>query len=188
MTNDQHGRIRGAPPDQAMDQAARAYLATYLTGRNVLLMAADWARCRELSARIRDDLIQLGLVDAGPAIRIADGAEASAGDLEGEVPCREQQRASGEQPGPKGEKSATRSVPRCDERSLSCADVMARKPVRSRHEQRPHDCQRQHDSGGPYQPPDPRPAHPAVRHMQTLRETGPQRCAVFALRPGARWT
>ena len=63
---DQHGRIRGAPPDQAMDQAARAYVASYLTGRNVLLMAADWARCRELSARIRDDLIHLGLVDGGP--------------------------------------------------------------------------------------------------------------------------
>jgi hypothetical protein len=82
---DQHGRIRGAPPDQAMDQAARAYVAAYLTGRNVLLMAADWARCRELSARIRDDLIHLGLVDAGRTITIADGAEASAGDL---IICR----------------------------------------------------------------------------------------------------
>ena len=82
---DQHGRIRGAPPDHAIDQAARAYVATYLTGRNVLLMAADWARCRELSARIRDDLIHLGLVDAGRTIRIADGAEASAGDL---IICR----------------------------------------------------------------------------------------------------
>ena len=82
---DQHGRIRGAPPDQAMDQAARAYVASYLTGRNVLLMAADWARCRELSARIRDDLIHLGLVDDGRTIRIADGAEASAGDL---IICR----------------------------------------------------------------------------------------------------
>ena len=48
-------------------------------------MAADWARCRELSARIRDDLIHLGLVDAGRTIRIADGAEASAGDL---IICR----------------------------------------------------------------------------------------------------
>ena len=82
---DQHGRIRGAPPDQAIDQAARAYVATYLTGRNVLLMAADWARCRELSRRIRDDLIHLGLVDDGRTIRIADGAEASAGDL---IICR----------------------------------------------------------------------------------------------------
>jgi len=82
---DQHGRIRGAPPDQATDQAARVYVASYLTGRNVLLMAADWARCRELSARIRDDLIHLGLVDAGRTIRIADGARASAGDL---IICR----------------------------------------------------------------------------------------------------
>ena len=82
---DQHGRIRGAPPDHATDQAARAYVATYLTGHNVLLMATDWARCRELSARIRDDLIHLGLVDAGRTIRIADGAEASAGDL---IICR----------------------------------------------------------------------------------------------------
>src|SRR6185437_11843386 len=82
---DQHGCIRGAPPDHAMDQAARAYLATYLTGRTVLLMAADWARCRELSQRIRDDLIHLGLIDAGRTIRIAGGAEASAGDL---IICR----------------------------------------------------------------------------------------------------
>jgi conjugative relaxase-like TrwC/TraI family protein len=82
---DQHGRIRGAPPDHATDQAARAYLAAYLAGRNVLLIAADWARCRELSARIRDDLIHLGLVDNGQAIRIADGATASAGDL---IICR----------------------------------------------------------------------------------------------------
>ena len=82
---DQHGRIRGAPPEAAMDQAARAYLASYLTGRNILLMAADWARCRELSHRIRDDLIHLGLVDNGPTIRIAGGAQASAGDL---IICR----------------------------------------------------------------------------------------------------
>jgi hypothetical protein len=82
---DQHGRIRGAPPDHVMDQAARAYLASYLAGRNVLLMAADWARCRELSARIRDDLIHLSLVDDRRTIRIADDAEASAGDL---IICR----------------------------------------------------------------------------------------------------
>ena len=82
---DQHGRIRGAPPEQAMDQAIHAYVASYLAGRDVLLMAADWARCRELSARIRNDLIHLGLVDATRAVRIAEGAEASAGDL---IICR----------------------------------------------------------------------------------------------------
>ena len=82
---DQHGRIRGAPPDQAMDQAVRVYVASYLDGRDVLLMAADWARCRELSARIRDDLIHLGMVDGRRTVRIAGGAQASAGDL---IICR----------------------------------------------------------------------------------------------------
>ena len=82
---DQHGRIRGAPPEQAMDQAVHAYVASYLAGRDVLLMAAEWVRCRELSARIRDDLIHLGLVDDTQAVRIAEGAEASAGDL---IICR----------------------------------------------------------------------------------------------------
>jgi hypothetical protein len=82
---DQHGRIRGALPDQAIDQAVRAYVACYLDGRDVLLMAADWARCRELSQRIRDDLIHLGLVGNGRTVRIAEGAEASAGEL---IICR----------------------------------------------------------------------------------------------------
>ena len=82
---DQHGRIRGAPPEQAMDQVVHAYVASYLAGRDVLLMAADWARCRELSARIREDLIHLDLVDATRTVRIAEGAEASAGDL---IICR----------------------------------------------------------------------------------------------------
>ena len=88
---DQHGRIRGAPPDQAMAQAARAYVAAYLDGRDVLLMAADWARCRELSQRIRDDLIHLGLVGNGQTIRIADRAEASVGDL---IICRRNDHAT----------------------------------------------------------------------------------------------
>ena len=47
---DQHGRIRGTPPDHATDQATCAYVASYFAGRNVLLMATDSARCQELSA------------------------------------------------------------------------------------------------------------------------------------------
>jgi hypothetical protein len=82
---DQHGRIHGAPPDQAMDQAANAYVASYLTGRDVILTAADWNRCRELSLRIRDDLIHLGHVDGTRTVQIAEGAKASVGDL---VVCR----------------------------------------------------------------------------------------------------
>ena len=78
---DQHGRIKGGDPEQMMDAAAKAYVALTLEGKDTLLMAADHARRQELSRRIRDDLVHLGLVDPGPGVRIADGATASAGDL-----------------------------------------------------------------------------------------------------------
>jgi hypothetical protein len=78
---DQHARIRGGEPEQMMDAAAADYLALTTDGTDVLLMAADHALRRELSRRIRDDLIRLGVVQAGPAVRIADGANASPGDL-----------------------------------------------------------------------------------------------------------
>ena len=78
---DQHGRIAGGEPEQMMDAAAAAYVALAADGTDVLLMAADHALRRELCRRIRDDLIALGVVAAGPAVRIADGAQASAGDL-----------------------------------------------------------------------------------------------------------
>jgi hypothetical protein len=69
-----------------MDQAVRAYVASYLAGHDVILTAADWARCRELSMRVRGDLIHLRHVDASRAVQIAEGTEASVGDL---VICRE---------------------------------------------------------------------------------------------------
>ena len=78
---DQHARIIGGDPEQMMDAAAAGYLAPTLDGTDVLLMAADHALRRELSRRIREDLIRLGVVAAGPAVRIGDGAVASAGDL-----------------------------------------------------------------------------------------------------------
>ena len=78
---DQHGRIPGGEPEQMMDAAAAAYLALTLEGTDTLLMAADHALRRELSRRVREDLIRLGVVQPGPAVRIADGATASAGDL-----------------------------------------------------------------------------------------------------------
>jgi len=78
---DQHGRIYGGDPEQMMDAAAAAYVALTLDGTDTLLMAADHALRRELSRRVRDDLIRLGLVQPGPAVTIADGATASPGDL-----------------------------------------------------------------------------------------------------------
>ena len=78
---DQHARILGGEPEQMIDAAAAAYLALTAEGTDVLLMAADHALRRELSRRVRDDLIRLGIVQDGPAVRIADGATASVGDL-----------------------------------------------------------------------------------------------------------
>jgi hypothetical protein len=78
---DQNGRINGGDPEQMMDAAAQAYVALTLEGKDTLLMAADHARRRELSRRIRDDLVHLGVVDRGPVVRIADGVTASTGDL-----------------------------------------------------------------------------------------------------------
>jgi hypothetical protein len=78
---DQRARITGGEPEQMMDAAAAAYLALSLDGTDVLLMAADHALRRELSRRIRDDLLRLGVVAAGPTVRIAGGAVASQGDL-----------------------------------------------------------------------------------------------------------
>ena len=64
-----------------MDAAAAAYVALTIEGTDTLLMAADHSLRRELSRRIRDDLIRLGLVRRGPAVPIADGAVAGCGDL-----------------------------------------------------------------------------------------------------------
>jgi conjugative relaxase-like TrwC/TraI family protein len=78
---DQHARITGGEPEQVMDAVAAAYTALTLQGTDVLLMAADHALRRELSRRIREDLLRLGHIDTGPAVLIADGATASRGDL-----------------------------------------------------------------------------------------------------------
>jgi hypothetical protein len=78
---DQHGRIIGGEPEQVMDAAAAAYAALTAEGTDTLLMAADHALRRELNRRIRDDLITLGIVQNGPAVTIADGTQASTGEL-----------------------------------------------------------------------------------------------------------
>ena len=78
---DQHGRIYGGDPEQMTDAAAAAYMALSSNGTDTLLMAADHALRRELCRRIRDDLIALGIVSPGPAVTIADGTQASVGDL-----------------------------------------------------------------------------------------------------------
>ena len=78
---DQHARINGGDPEQMMDAAAAAYVALTVDGTDTLLMAADHAPApgtvpphprRPDPPRPRRP---------GPAVRIADGATASPGDL-----------------------------------------------------------------------------------------------------------
>ena len=78
---DRHGRITGNQPDLALDQARAAYLGSYLAGRDVLMIARAHETCRELSRRVRDDLVHLGLVDDTRTAGLRDGARAGAGDI-----------------------------------------------------------------------------------------------------------
>ena len=64
-----------------MDEARKQFLAGYLQGQDVLLMAQSNDTARELSGRIRDDLQHLGLVERGAEASLREGAKASVGDL-----------------------------------------------------------------------------------------------------------
>ena len=74
---DDHGRIRGAEPEQVMEDARRLYV----TGEDVELIAWERERCREMSRRIRGDLQYLGLVEHGREVALAAGARAGRGDV-----------------------------------------------------------------------------------------------------------
>ena len=77
---DRHGRIRGADEEAAYDRAASMWLADYLRGKDVLLLAGSNAEAAELSRRVQAKLAQMGSV--GPAqATLSDGNHAGVGDL-----------------------------------------------------------------------------------------------------------
>jgi AAA domain len=78
---DRHGRITGDEPDLALDRARSAFLGSHLSGRDVLMIAHAHEICQELSRRVRDDLVHLGLVDDRRTAALRDGAKAGSGDL-----------------------------------------------------------------------------------------------------------
>ena len=75
-----HDRLHVGPGEDMLEDAARAYLHDRLAGKDTLLMAGTEAMAAELSRRVREDLIRWGIVSDGPAVRLRDGAQASAGD------------------------------------------------------------------------------------------------------------
>ena len=78
---DEQGRLRGGDPEEAIEQACRAFLADHLAGRDALLLARTGEQAREMSRRVRDDLIRYGIVQAGDEVGLRHGAVASCGDL-----------------------------------------------------------------------------------------------------------
>ncbi len=77
---DQHGRMRGADHDAAMDRAASIWLADHLRGKTVLLLAGSNNEAADLSRRVQAKLIQLGMVQR-PQAALSDGNQAGTGDL-----------------------------------------------------------------------------------------------------------
>jgi TrwC relaxase/AAA domain len=78
---EEQGRLRGGDAEQVMETASRAWLADHLSGKDSLLIARTREQARELSRRVRGELIHYGLVQAGGDVQLRDGAEASPGDL-----------------------------------------------------------------------------------------------------------
>jgi hypothetical protein len=78
---DTQGRVHGAEPELAMDDAVRTYVARVLEGDNALLMAQQHEHVTELSRRVREELVHLGLVADGPGMAVGEHAEGTQGDL-----------------------------------------------------------------------------------------------------------
>ena len=93
---DDHGRITGAPLEEALELARRGYVAAVLDGLDPLLMAASRDICREVGRRIREDLIHHGYVEQGAEVALRDGQVVSRGDL---IICRKNCKALAGEPG-----------------------------------------------------------------------------------------
>jgi hypothetical protein len=76
-----HGRIREGRQDDIRAGAVRLWLGDHLAGKQSLLVAASNAEAAGLAHDVRAELIRLGRVAPSGDIVLADGNEASAGDL-----------------------------------------------------------------------------------------------------------
>jgi len=78
---DGHGRLHGGSYEEMAEQAARAYLAEYLAGTDVILTAFEHRECADLSRRIQGYLLDWGQLHPGPTTDLREGARAYTGDL-----------------------------------------------------------------------------------------------------------
>ena len=93
---DQHARLHGGTYEQMTEQAARAYLADYLAGKDVVLTAYEHRECADLSRRVQEYLLRWGELDQGQRTSLQDGAVAYAGDL---IIAGQNSKAAGDEPG-----------------------------------------------------------------------------------------
>ena len=77
---DRRGRVRGADHDRVFGQAAKAWLADHLRGRDALLLAGSSQEAADLSRRVQSLLALMGRVGPG-TLDLADGNLAGLGDL-----------------------------------------------------------------------------------------------------------
>jgi conjugative relaxase-like TrwC/TraI family protein len=78
---DTHGRLHGGSYEAMAEQAARAYLAEYLSGTDVILTAFERRECVDLSRRVQGYLLDWGQLQPGPTASLRDDARAYVGDL-----------------------------------------------------------------------------------------------------------
>jgi conjugative relaxase-like TrwC/TraI family protein len=78
---DGHGRLHGGSYEAMAEQAARAYLAEYLAGTDVVLTAFSHQENFDLSRRIQGYLLDWGQLQPGSAAALNEGATAYVGDL-----------------------------------------------------------------------------------------------------------
>ncbi len=77
----QRGRVRHGSTEDMEGATIRQWLASYVTGRDVIMMAGSDAEVARLSARARAELVTLGLVEAGAPLLLMDANMAGVGDL-----------------------------------------------------------------------------------------------------------
>jgi AAA domain len=78
---DAHGRLHGGSYEEMAEQAARAYLAEYLAGNDVVPTAFEHRECLDLSRRVQGYLLDWGQIRPGSAAALQEGARAYVGDL-----------------------------------------------------------------------------------------------------------
>src|SRR5699024_1043080 len=77
----EHGRLRGGTRDEMEQGAVQAYLADHLSGRESLLLTTTNPKAAELAGRVREHLVEYGLVDDGQTAPVRGGNRAGVGDL-----------------------------------------------------------------------------------------------------------